>query len=373
MNYYSHKLESLKASGNFRTIPSTATEAADTVVDFSSNDYLGLASDPTLQEEFFDSPHNRRIPLTASASRLLAAGQREFHDLEQMLSGLYGRDALLFNSGYHANTGLVSALASAPSTLIVTDRLVHASIIDGIILSKAPFTRYRHNDYDHLERIISDKASGYDRMLIITEGVFSMDGDRCDVARLADIKRRHPGTMLYIDEAHSMGVLGPHGLGLCMASDKRDYDAVDIIVGTFGKALASSGAFAVMNETMRHWAVNHARSLIFSTALPPLQAAWTRFTLEKTLQADDRRAHLLNLAATLNPEARYIYPHIIGDAAAAVETSRRLLDMGMKVLPIRTPTVPPGTERLRISLSAAITPRQVELLRHTLATLRPSI
>lgn len=366
---YATTLAALEASGNLRSIPEGDTR--DSLIDLSSNDYLGIASRPGLQEEFLSSPEARAIPLTSSASRLLSGRQTEFTRLESMLADLYGRPALLFNSGYHANTGLVSALASEKGTCIIADRLVHASIIDGIILSRAPFTRFPHNDTARLEHIITRHEAECERILVIVESIYSMDGDTAPLRELASIRERHPKVMLYVDEAHAFGVCGPHGLGL--AATLPDPSVADIVVGTFGKACASTGAFAVMDETLRAYAVNRARSLIFSTSLPPLQAAWTRFVIERMIGMDAERAKLdmlgRRLAEAIGSSPSHIIPHITGDAGEAVRLSHSLLEEGFKVLPIRTPTVPPGTERLRISLSAALDADDIDRFTSTLLSL----
>lgn len=347
-------LSLLAASGNLRHIPA---ENAGEVVDLSSNDYLGLNERVDLREKFFSQYAPLSLPMSASASRLLGGRQREFEAFERTLADAYGRPALVFNSGYHANVGLIQALADS-RTLIVADRLVHASIIDGIRLSGAPFERFRHNDYDHLNRILDKKAGEYATVVIVAESVYSMDGDRADIDLLIEAKRRcGDKALLYVDEAHAVGVVGPSGLGLVASSSAPQ--EVDITVGTMGKALASVGAFAIMSEDMRDYMVNKSRSLIFSTALPPINVAWSNFIFGEMLAMDDERRQLDSLGKALakilnSPEASHIRPLIVGDPRKAVEMSARLLDEGFKVLPIRTPTVPPGTERLRFSLSAAI-------------------
>lgn len=376
MNHYSDILDRLHAEGNFRSIPRELPAGAE-VTDLSSNDYLGLGADPGLQQSFFASASNRAIPMTSSASRLLCGRQREYEELESFLGQLYGRPCLLFNSGYHANTGMVQALADT-KTLIVADKLVHASIIDGITLSKAPFTRFRHNDLGHLEKIMEKEAGKHDRVLIIVESVYSMDGDRADIDGIIALKHRYPNAMLYVDEAHAFGVEGPQGLGLCKGS--AGFGDVDIVVGTFGKACASVGAFCAVSPTLRDYLVNRARSFIFSTSLPPMTVAWTRFMIESFLTMDAERSQLRLLGRRLHDHLQplspntvitpsHIQPLVVGSADRAVELSRRLLDEGFKVLPIRTPTVPPGTERLRISLSAAIPIDGIDRLGHTLAKL----
>ncbi len=353
-------LESLRAAGNLRTLPPDTPEGT---VDLSSNDYLGLADDVALRERFLDTHPPQSLWMTSSASRLLAGRQQPYAALERLLADSYGggREALLFNSGYHANTGLVSALADS-RTLIAADRLVHASIIDGVRLSGAHMERWRHGDYDHLERILARHASQYADVLIIAESVYSMDGDRADLRRLADIKRRTPGARLYIDEAHAVGVCGPAGLGV--AAEEGVLADIDILVGTLGKALASSGAFAILEPHMRQFMVNRSRSLIFSTALPPACADWSALTWQASLDGDWRRERLAVLARMLaaaipGGEPSHIRPLLVGDASRAVALSERLLALGFKVLPIRTPTVPPGTERLRFSLSASLSPDDI--------------
>ncbi len=368
MSIYSDILQQLSAGGNLRRIPTGRTTG---VVDLSSNDYLGLASDPSLQHEFMADEAHRSIPLTSSASRLLAGRQDEYTSLESLLEELYSRPVLLFNSGYHANTGLVQALAGVSGSMIVADKLVHASIIDGIVLSKAPFTRFRHNDLNHLERILRKESALHDRILLIVESVYSMDGDRADIDSLVELKRRYPNVILYVDEAHGFGVEGRSGLGLCRSA--AGYGEIDIVVGTFGKACASMGAFAAVAPEMKQYLVNTARSLIFSTALPPISAAWTEWIIRRLIVMDDRRERLRELShrlhsilSPLQPDIRitpsHIQPLVTGDPRRAVELSARLLEAGFKVLPIRTPTVPPGTERLRFSLSADIPTTSLDTL-----------
>ncbi|MDO4319780.1 MAG: 8-amino-7-oxononanoate synthase [Bacteroidales bacterium] len=366
-------LDRLAAEGNLRVIP---VGHDDSVVDLSSNDYLGLADDVDLRERFLADHDASRLLMTSSASRLLAARQNSYTAFERLLSDSYGgRPALLFNSGYHANTGLVSALADS-QTLIVADKLVHASIIDGIKLSGARFERFRHNDYNHLERILASKGRDYANILIIAESVYSMDGDRADLRRLADLRRHTPGALLYVDEAHGVGAVGPGGLGLAVAEGVLD--SVDILVGTLGKALASSGAFALLTGRLRDFMVNRARSLIFSTALPPACVDWSAMTWRASVEGDSLRDRLNSLAVRLahiipGGEPSHIRPLVAGDPNVAVRLSSDLLAEGYKVLPIRTPTVPPGTERLRFSLSASIDPSSLDRLENIINRLTCSI
>ena len=365
--FYSAEIVRLTDEGNLRRIP--ADDSPRGLIDLSSNDYLGLAERDDLRQEFLLTAAPGDLALTSSASRLLAGSQSVYTRLENTLSELYGRPALLFNSGYHANTGIVSALGSAPRTLIVADRLVHASIIDGITLSRSPFTRFRHNDLQHLARILEKETPNYDRILVITESVFSMDGDRADIEALIDLRERYKKMLLYVDEAHAVGALGHKGLGLVADSERAE--KVDIIVGTFGKACASMGAFAAVSRDVKTYLVNRARSLIFSTALPPINVAWTDYIIRHIVTMDAEREHLRRLGehlhsilAPLSPhhhvEPSHIQPLVVGDPHRAVALSSRLLERGFKVLPIRVPTVPRGTDRLRVSLSAALTINDID-------------
>ncbi len=348
------RLEQLRRSGNFRQFPSAN---ADCMIDLSSNDYLGLASSSQFAAEFWGDPSHRSLAMTSSASRLLATDQGEYLALEDKLESLYHRPALLFNSGYHANTGIVSSIADK-NTVIIADKLVHASIIDGIKLSGAKFERFRHNDMTHFARLLNANADAR-RLLIVVESVYSMDGDQAPLEQIVDLKRQYPNALLMVDEAHAFGVVGDRGLGLAQSYGSD----IDIIVGTFGKALASMGAFCVSTPEIKDYLINTARSLIFSTALPPITSAWTSFMIDKMLAADERRGHLRQLARRLHTilmecgkdtPVSHIQPYIVGDAKRAVALANDLRCHGIIALPIRVPTVPPGTERIRFSLSAAL-------------------
>lgn len=362
----------LQKNSNLRRIPDDTLSG--TLVDLSGNDYLGLAENERLARELMDDIDIIVSRPGSSASRLLSASQNDYAALEKALADAYGRAALLFNSGFHANIGIIRALADK-STLFVADKLVHASIIDGMNLATtagARFVRFRHNDFDHLRRIMETQSRGFERVVIVAESVYSMDGDRTDLDALIDAKSLHPNTFIYLDEAHSVGVLGEAGLG--MAVSHPGYDKIDIVVGTFGKAFASMGAYAVTSPLLREFLVNRCRSLIFSTALPPLTARWSLTTFRHALGADTEREHLAKLAVQLadilpstdgNPRRpSHIQPYIVGTPEKAIAMANRLRDNGFKVLPIRTPTVPAGTDRLRFSLSAALTIPELQTLRN---------
>lgn len=356
-------LAALESAGNLRHIPD---DADNRIVDLSSNDYLGLAGRSDLREEFMKATDACVFEMSSSASRLLAAHQEAYSSLEKTLEEAYGNGcrALVLNSGYHANTGLVGSLGGLPGVYVLADKLVHASIIDGIKLSGAPFGRFRHNDYDHLRKLIAKAVEKYKIILLIVESVYSMDGDRADMTELGKIKAEFPEVTLYVDEAHAVGVEGERGLGLSRG-------IADIIVGTFGKALASVGAYALVEPEMRDFLINKARSLIFSTALPPINVRWSEFLFLKSLDMDNEREKLRANGRKLgkilskygtSPEPSHIKPLVTGDPRKAVEMSDKLRSEGFVVLPIRTPTVPPGTDRLRFSLSAETDMKEIDRL-----------
>lgn len=363
---YRQQLEILKTEGNLRTLPPNFTSD---ILDFTSNDYLGLGGDEKLSKEFLE--RQNKVLFTSSASRLLASCQNDYLELESFLGELFNRSVLLYNSGYHINTGILPALCHGENILIVADKLCHASLIDGIILSRVDFKRFPHNDIETLDKIIGKNFNKYKRIIIVTESVFSMDGDSPDLKELIEIKKRYPNVMLYIDEAHSFGVKGKMGLGLTQELEEKNL--FDIVVFPLGKAAASMGAFVVCDEIIKQYLVNKSRSLIFSTALPPVQIKWSKFIIEKILTMEEQRNHLSQLEERLFQilskfESKkvgvksHIQPLIIGDPLKTIEISGKLLERGIKVLPIRRPTVPPGSERLRFSLTAKMTVLDIEKL-----------
>lgn len=365
-DFFTTYLQQIEQQGNLRKIPS---EPAEGLIDLSSNDYMSIASNRSFFEEFYNQCDKNDIYMSSSASRLLSQKQKDYDALECLLKDLYKKEILLFNSGYHANTGTISAIA-AGNTLIVADKLVHASIIDGITLSRRDFLRFRHNDITHLRTILSKKASEYDRIIVVVESIYSMDGDICDLNNLVALKEEYPNVILYVDEAHGFGVRGKYGLGI--AEESGLISQIDIIIGTFGKAAASTGAFTATSATLKKFLTNKARSFIFSTALPPVSCLWTKFVVEKLTGMDKERKQLLDTSEYLNEKfSAYngnirshsqIVPLITGSSNKAVALSKELLKRGYIALPIRKPTVPEGTERIRFSLNAKFRKEQAERL-----------
>ena len=334
-------------------------------MNLASNDYLGLACDRELVAAFYQglTPENLldRFGPGSTASRLMTGNHPVNTELEDRLSELYSPcRALIFNSGYHANVGILPALAGKED-LIVADKLCHASLIDGMRLSRATLIRYPHLDYEHLEAILSKKRNRYRQVFIVTESVFSMDGDMADLRQLVELKDAHQA-VLYVDEAHSVGLRGLRGRGL--AEEQQVLEEIDLLVGTFGKAYGGHGAFVICSQVMCDYLLNTARSFIFTTGLPPISLAWLLFILKRIPGMKQQRRHVQDLSDWLRKalasqglitgEATNIVPVMIGDADRAVRIAENLREHGFWINAVRPPTVPTGTARLRLSITSAM-------------------
>ncbi|MDP2912435.1 MAG: 8-amino-7-oxononanoate synthase [Candidatus Omnitrophota bacterium] len=325
-------------------------------IDLSSNDYLGLSSHPRLIAASRKALAEHGA--SASASRLLSGDLEINHKLEEATAKFKNKEsALVFNSGYQANIGIISALCGSEDA-IFCDRLSHASIIDGILLSGARIFRFRHNDADHLKALIGRERSKFTNVLIITETIFSMDGDRSDLKAIVDIKERF-NCRLMVDEAHATGIYGENGSGI-VEEDKLS-ERVDFIMGTFGKALGSFGAYLAASKSYCDYLVNRCRSFIYSTALPPAVIAASLAGISLVKEEPFRRQGLLKSAEYLRRRLKakgfdvrgssQIVPVITGDNSKTVKFAQTLREKGYWVLPIRPPTVPEGEGRLRFSLT----------------------
>lgn len=342
------------------------------LLNLAGNDYLGLASDTALFADFLaQTPPEARLP-SSSASQLLTGHSPAHQQLETQLSHLYqSQAALTFTTGYQMNSGLMAALADK-NTLVLADKLIHASLIDGILLSGARLHRFHHNDTTHLAQLLERHHHQFTRTLIVTESLFSMDGDLAPLAEIVQLKQQYPNTAIYLDEAHAFGVRGEHGLGV--AEETGHLKHIDFLVGTFGKAAASLGGFLICDPHTRDYLINHCRPLIFSTALPPLNTAWNTYIVQRLSQFHQQRQHLAQLShrlidaihnhfgARACPSASQIVPLILGSATAAQHAAQMLQQAGYHAPVIRHPTVPTGTERLRFSLNAALTDTQIDTL-----------
>ena len=378
LNNYAAKLDELKQQGNLRQFTTNIQDGRNiqinqqSMLNLSSNDYLGLASNLHLREQFFDETPNEYRIMSSSSSRLLTGNFPEYEQLENSLSdAFHGRAALLFNSGYHMNIGILPALSDS-KTLILADKLVHASLIDGIRLSTAKYLRYRHNDLNHLIQLLQKYHvdESFDRIIVVTESIFSMDGDETDLSELVRIKQQFNKVMLYVDEAHAIGVRGEQGLGCAEQYDV--IDEIDFLVGTFGKALASVGGYLMCHPIVREYLINAMRPLIFSTAQPPICMAWTHFIFQKALKLSTQRQHLRAISQSLQhtiqhkgfecPSTSHIVPVIIGDSQKTVEKANQLQHAGFYIMPVRPPTVPKNSSRLRICLNTQIAQTDLDQL-----------
>lgn len=338
------------------------------VLNFSSNDYLGLSDSPDLVASFQENV--ARYGVGSGASRLVCGTLSPHTDLEERLAEIKKTEAALtFSSGFATATGAIPAICGKDD-IIVLDKLCHASLIDGARLSGATLRVFPHNDLGKLESHLkwaSERISSDGRILVATESVFSMDGDRAPLREICDLKDRH-GALLLLDEAHAFGVIGPQGRGL--AAELGLEDRVDLLMGTFSKAMGLSGGYLCGSPQWMDLLVNKARSFIYSTAPSPALAATIHEGLDLItgIRGDELRGSLWKNISRLSSTAESaIVPVILGDSELALQTSQSLLDQGYLVPAIRFPTVPRETARLRITLSAAHSEEEVGSLKNALA------
>ncbi len=359
-------LSKARELGTFREFKRTASFEKSIRLDskellnLASNDYLGIATNRKLRDAFLKTVPESDVFFGSGASRLVYNSSESFFLLEKWFEDRFdGKKALIFNSGYAANLGAISSL-SDDRTLFIADKLIHASMIDALKLSRANFKRYPHGDMKTLQELLERHHNEYAQIIVLTEAVFSMDGDESDISELARLRQSYPNVKLYVDEAHSFFAL--HELGLCKYKglDK----SVDFILVTLSKALGGSGAVFLSNEETRDILVNSARSLIFSTAIPSIDVAWTHFVLQKDFS--NERRNLLECIRFLGLSKTQICPFIVGDNARTLELSKALSEAGYFVPAIRPPTVPQNTARLRISLRGDVLPKDLERLKEIL-------
>ncbi len=336
------------------------------VLSFCSNDYLGLANHPDVVSALQEGAGMYGVG--SGASHLITGHSSAHHELEDALAKWTGRErALLFSSGYMANIGVISALCQRNHT-VLQDRLNHASLLDGARLAGARLQRYAHNDSAALERRLV-KCQG--SALVVSDGVFSMDGDVAPLPRLVSLAKAHDAVLM-IDDAHGFGVLGQQGRGV-VDPFELGQDDVPILVGTLGKSFGTFGAFVAGSETVIETLIQQARSYIYTTAMPPAVAYATLTSLELLKNDDWRRDHLQMLIAHFRQRATEaklplsnsqtaMQPLIVGDSERAIALSEALLKQGVLVSAIRPPTVPKGTARLRVTLCATHTKAHVDRL-----------
>lgn len=362
--FYKEELKRLKETSNFRALKDIKQEGKFILLDnkkllnFSSNDYLGISSDAALRREFLHEFLSAGEKISTPSARLLTGTDSIYKETEEFLASLLNKErALLFNSGYHGNVGVYSALLG-PEDVVFVDKLNHASIIDGIRLSKAKIIPYKHLDYGDLRHKLELYRSKFKKAIISTETLFSMDGDLCNLNELYDLKREF-NALLIVDEAHSFGV---YGSGRGVAFEQGALDKVDLLLATFGKALGSYGAFVAGSGVLIDYLINFARSFIFSTTLPLISIRFANYVLKNRILnsnvLQNKLFHLSKLFRTklevpLSGES-FIVPVILGENERAVNFSNSLIEKGFYVLPIRYPTVAKNTARLRISINSSL-------------------
>lgn len=363
---YQKILEELKTRSHFRNLKDFEGKdekfiyyKGKKLLNLSSNNYLNFADNKSITEEFLDTA-GAQFSFGSASARLLTGTLPVYNELEELLANLYQKEgALLFNSGYHANVGISSALCQK-GDVIFSDKLNHASIIDGMKLSDGKFFRFPHNDMNALEKLLIRERENFKNAFIISESVFSMDGDIEDLKKLVELKKKY-NCNLILDEAHAFGVFGNNGLGV--AEELGIINDIDLIVGTFGKAIGSMGAFAVGSRILIDFLINKSRSFIFSTALPPINIAFTKWIIENKLPNTlYKRKKMLNIAKNFGSQS-HIIPVVIGENKDTVDLCEVLFHNGYFTLPIRPPTVPVGTSRLRLSLTCEIEETELQTLK----------
>lgn len=374
------EIKNLKYENNFRSIKNIKKKEGKYIfidekkmLNLSSNDYLGVGNDENIKKEFFET-YYKDYSFSSSSSRLLTGNEQIYFDLENNLVKLFGKEkALIFNSGYAANVGILSSIVGKKD-LIILDKLDHASIIDGVKLSEARFLRYNHLNYEQLENFILKERNNYGKTVIVSESLFSMDGDFADINKLIELKKKYD-CLLMIDESHSFGVYGENGAGYCAV--KQQLENVDIIMSGLGKACGSIGAFCVGSKTVIDYIINKARSFIFSTALPPINVAWSNYIIENIFpEYQEKQQYLISLSkkfkkeleniGIFNSSESFIIPIILDNEKQLENIQSKLINNNYYLLPIRYPTVPKNSPRFRISLTANIEWSDLTLLLHIL-------
>ena len=366
MNFYANEIQKLKEKDNFRRVSDIEAKegkyirtAKGLMLNLSSNDYLNLSTDKELVSEFTQNyKSEKEFIFSSTSSRLLTGTSRCYKRLEENLAGMFKKESsLLFNTGYQCNLGVISSLVNRDD-VIFSDKLNHASIIDGMRLGGSKFYRYRHLDYEHLEEMLKKYRKDYKKAIMVSESVFSMDGDIGNLKELVRLKKEYD-CYLMTDEAHAFGIFGENLTGI--AEREELLNEIDIITATLGKSFASMGAFCVADKTITDYLINKANSFIFSTALPSVNVMWTNFLLEEKIAKVKEQSKKLNKLIKYVHEyikdsgETQILPVIIGKNDDCVKIAEQMQSKGYYVLPVRPPTVPENTSRLRISLTADIT------------------
>jgi len=403
-------LAKLKAQNNYRSLKSLKHEGKfvfikeKKLLNLAGNDYLNLAKNQGLKEEFFKSLQKEDCVFSSSSSRSLSGNFSVYEKFETNLAlkinGLSQiqahssakphstqslqdpqisskqnsqslKEVLHFNSGYHLNFSCIKALGTLPNTLFIADKFIHASIIDGLIGAK--FLRFKHNDMAHLQALLEKHHKAYENIIIISEALFSMDGDFAPLKELVAFKKAYKNVLLYIDEAHSVGCFDESGLGI--VKQQGLIEKVDFLVFTFGKAIASMGACMITSKEFKAFFINKARAFIYSTALPPINVTWSNFVFQNLEGFEKQRAYLRDLSSFFRNNLSQIGYEILGEAyilsllcgsnEKANKQASKLLELGFFAPSIKEPTVPKNTARIRFSLHAGLSYEDLErLIKH---------
>ena len=355
------ELEDLKKKSNYRELK---VIEENFILDFSTNDYLNLNLDKSFKKKFIDNIDFNKISFGSCGSRLLRGNHREIIDFEKEIDKVFKKKSLVFGSGYDANTTIIETFYSSQD-IIFTDRYNHASIYDGVINSKVKIVRYKHLDYLDLETKLKKYRNLYKKSLIITESIYRMDGDIVDLDKMVLLKNRY-NSQLYLDEAHSYGVLG-YGL----AYNKFLIKEVDFIMLGLGKGGSSNGGILVLDDIPRSYIINKGRKFIYTTAPSPIQTQWNRYVFKNIPILKDKIKKLNILKKffykklkeqdiqTISTEQ--IVSIVIGDNKKTIEISKNLIKKGYLVYPIKEPTVPKKTARIRLTLVADMKLEEIEV------------
>jgi len=355
------ELEDLKKKSNYRELK---VIEENFILDFSSNDYLNLNSDKSFKKNFIDNIDFNKISFGSCGSRLLRGNHREIIDFEKEIDKVFKKKSLVFGSGYDANTTIIETFYSSQD-IIFTDRYNHASIYDGVINSKVKIIRYKHLNYLDLEEKLKKYRNLYKKSLIITESIYSMDGDIVDLDKMVLLKNRY-NSQLYLDEAHSYGVLG-YGL----AYNRSLIKEIDFIMLGLGKGGSSNGGILILDDIPRSYIINKGRKFIYTTAPSPIQTQWNRYVFKNIPILEDKIKKLNLLKEffykklkeknikTMSTEQ--IVSIVIGDNKKTIEVSKNLIKKGYLVYPIKEPTVPKKTARIRLTLTADMKLEEIEI------------
>lgn len=373
------KIKKLKECGNYRELKSIEILSPKVVVvetkeylNFSTNDYLAL-SDTNIQKQFIKNiDFSNQFLLSTPSSRLMCGNNEGYNLLETKLAKLFKKESsIVLSSGYMVNIGILPALTSKED-LIIADKKVHASIIDGMRLSEAQTVRFKHNSVEHLRVLLEKHTPLIQNIWVAVESIYSMDGDIAPLVEICELKKKY-NFKLYVDEAHAFGVRGKSGAGI--TEELNIADKCEIIVATLGKAAASSGGFLVCSALYREFLINKLRTLIFSTAIPPISLMWSCYIIDVISKSNEKRIHIDRLRTVAEQVLKqsfesHIIPIIIGDNMQCIKTVEELKTHGYLTTAIKSPTVAHGDERIRISLNALMTENEVEKLFKNIKNIR---